>query len=421
MIKELLSVLLAALLTLSLTACQKEVGGKADMPAVQTASGDFQKNMRQSKYFYITDMCETEDGVIFDRDGFLYYLDKEEKRATILCAKPDCPHTGKDCNAKLNTRGMWSCGDRLYCVTYTDGGNGGKLVTSMERDGTGRRDVQELLFAPGGSQSSYDRPVFYGGDVYYVYNDVLYRVPLGGKKEDAQALWGEDAGNGNDGPFLFTGNELHLTLWPDGEFVYFMANLEQSDGTYKDTLFAYGIKDRQVRQVWATPEEAEVGAWDTAGVSVSAWYVLDGTIYFYLAGNGFWRSSLTGGGTELLAATGDKAAYGTVLFSDDYMCLLNDLPGDRVGRIENEGGDAIFVYGLDGTLQKELPLAALFDEVPGIAGFAPLFISHHELYFIADAGAWGDIVNGTQYKAKQDILCVLNLDTGAITQIYTWQ
>ena len=215
-----------------------------------------------------------------------------------------------------------------------------------------------------------------------------------------------------------TGNELHFTLWADGDCVYFMVNLEQSDGTYRDTLFAYGINDGAVGKVWQVPDEAEVGVWDTAGVSVSSWYVLDGYIYFYLAGNGFWRSSLAGGNAELLASTGGKAEYGTAIFSDGHMCLLNDRPGERN---ENEGGDAFFVYGLDGTLQKELPLDALFDEVKGITGFSPLFISGNEIYFVADAGVWGDIVNGVQYEDEKDILCCVNIDTGEITQIYNRQ
>ena len=145
--------------------------------------------------------------------------------------------------------------------------------------------------------------------------------------------------------------------------------------------------------------------------------MLDGTIYFYLAGNGLWRSSLTGGETELLADTGDTAEYGTALFSDDYMCLLNDLPGEHN---ENEGGDSFYIYGLDGTLQRELPLTALFNAVDGITGFSPLFLSENEIYFVADAGSWGEIKNGIQYEDKMDILCSMSIDTGEIIQIYNW-
>ena len=413
--------IISLILIVSMTGCDAKKSDFYNPPLSSYIDGDtttledFQKNMHQSKYFYITDMCETDAGVYFNYNGYLYYLNKKDKRATILCAKPDCQHKGKDCNAWINSWGMWRCEDKLYCITFANGGNGGKFVTSMANDGTERRDVQELSFNPGGSRSSYDRPVFYGGDVYYVYNDVLYRVPLGGDKEDAKALWGEDAGNGGGGPLMITGNELHLTLWADGEYIYVMANIEQCGGTYKDTLFAYSIKDKQIRQVWAVPDEAEAGKWDTTGVSVSAWYVLDGTIYFYLAGNGFWRSSLNSGETVLLAGTGDTAEYGTALFSDDYMCLLNDLPGEHN---ENEGGDTFYIYGLDGTLQKELPLTALFNAVDGITGFSPLFLSENEIYFVVDAGSWGDIKNGVQYEDKTDILCSVNVDTGEVTQIY---
>ena len=42
--KRLLAALLAALLTLSLAACNNDDGGKVDIPTSQTGSDDFQKN-----------------------------------------------------------------------------------------------------------------------------------------------------------------------------------------------------------------------------------------------------------------------------------------------------------------------------------------------------------------------------------------
>ena len=46
--KRLISALLAAMLTLSLAACDKDSGndgGKADIPTTQTGTDDFQKNL----------------------------------------------------------------------------------------------------------------------------------------------------------------------------------------------------------------------------------------------------------------------------------------------------------------------------------------------------------------------------------------
>lgn len=407
MVVRLLYFLLAALLIITMAACNR-----LEIPSDQTAGGGFQKNMRQSKYTYILDMCETDAGAYLNYNGFLYFLDKESKRATVLCGKPDCEHKNSDCGAWINTRGMWYGGDKLYCVSYAKG-NGGKFVTSLNPDGTDRRTVQELQYEANGVQSSVTGAIYYRGDVYYVWNDVLYHVPLGGDREDAEALWGEENGGTSGGTILLTGDELRFTLWADGDNVYFMVNLKGDDGTRRDTLFACHITDGTVSQVWRTPDKAEVGDWDTAGVSVSSWYVLDGYIYFYLSGNGLWRSGLPGGEPELLADTGKIARYGTALFSDTYMCLLNDLPNQQ-------GGDTIFVYDLNGALQKELPLKPLADEAEGITGFAPLFISDSELYFVAHAGARGDIVNGVQYEDKNDILCCIDLKTGEITRICNW-
>ena len=147
-----LATLLAALLTLSLASCD---GGNTEL------EDEFQKNMRQSKYTHIGDMCETGAGVYFNLDGFLYYLEKASARVTVLCGKPDCGHNDADCNARINSRGIWYSGDKLYCVSYAKG-NGGKFVTAMEPDGTDRQNVQELLYEANGVQSSVTAAIYHG-------------------------------------------------------------------------------------------------------------------------------------------------------------------------------------------------------------------------------------------------------------------
>ena len=63
--RKILSAILALLLTLTLAACNKVDSGNVDIPADQTASADFQKNMHQSTTSNLRYICETEDGIYF--------------------------------------------------------------------------------------------------------------------------------------------------------------------------------------------------------------------------------------------------------------------------------------------------------------------------------------------------------------------
>ena len=393
--RQALLVLLTSLTILSLAACQRS---GVNIPDGQTGDEDFQRNMHQSLYPGLTQMCETDVGIYFQKDAYLYYVDKTSKKAAALCAKPDCSHSDTSCNARLNTAGMWFTGGKLHCVTSA----GEKVVLSLKPDGTGRRTVQELKFSLGASPASYTAPIYHRGYVYYVYNDVLYAVPLGGGADDARAIWGQGAGGDGHSE---TRDDLNLTLWADGDSVYFMANMEQPDGSFKDTLFAYDTLKGQVRQVWATPDGAQVGTWNKTGVSPSQWYVLDGSLYFFLAGNGLWRSDLDSGETVKLADTTARVPYGTAVFSDRYMCLVRDAThGD------NTGGDTFFIYGLDGALLKELSLTGLYHEIGDAADCVPLFVSENDLYFMVRTGALSQGLH----------LCCVSIESGEITQIYTW-
>ena len=91
--KRLLTALLAALLTLTLAACDKDSGGgKVDVPATQTGTDDFQKNLHQTDEMYF---LETDTGYYVGY-GYLYYIDKETMKMTIVCGKPECDHTDTD-------------------------------------------------------------------------------------------------------------------------------------------------------------------------------------------------------------------------------------------------------------------------------------------------------------------------------------
>lgn len=424
--KRLFNALLASLLLLSLTSCDR--GGGETLPLEDVDTSVFQKNMHQSQSGDLDGICETREGFYFNCDlgpGLkfrLYYMDKTTQKVTVLCGKPDCGHLEDTCDALVDALCLWTDGARLYYAQTVKGA--GKRVYAEALNGTGRREVMSL------GEAAYDRPIYHRGEVYFVSNGIIYAVRLGGDLKDARRIWGsettsEDAGGGYA---AYDPTEPHYTLWADGDTLYFMVNVTRENGAQKDTLFSCPLDGGEAEQVWETPDKETVGEWETTGVRVSQWYVTNGTIYFYLSGGDFWKTDLATGETVKLADTHEKALYGSAVFSDNFMCLLNDTPMTNpfdgtlmVGVPLHEGGDTVFVYDLEGALLKELSLKPLMKKLGNVNGFTLLFCDRGNLYFNVDAGHMSEEINGVSQKVQNNILCCVNIDTGRITEIYNWQ
>ena len=437
-----MAALLAGALLLTLAGCGQEAAGPENsagtggIPAAQTSSEDFQKNMHQSSALRLrrNKLYETEEGIFFQMGSVVRYLDKETKRETILCGKPECTHEDESCNAYLDATNLWMYNGRFYFDNsdyIEENGtfvNKGDRIYSASIDGTDRQVVQYLEFEPGGDTAHAVDPILHRGIVYFGYNGVLYRVPLGEDISKAEKLWGEEILD--DGSPFADFNALHLDLWADGDTVYFMANLEQPDGTYKDTLFAYDTAIKETSQVWKTPGADAVGEWETTGVSVTQWYVMDNAIYFFLSGGGLWRGDLSTGENMKLADVQEKVASGTGLFSDDYFLVVNDEPTPQVLGIVDDvtgrnGGDTVYVYRLDGTFVRELSLQSLYDEVEDLLHIQPVCCTGDDFYFEANTVS-SEETTDTQniwsgsHRVRGHILCCLDLNTGEITQIYNY-
>ncbi len=428
--KRFVTAFLAALLTLSLAGCDKEVGGKVDIPTTITGNEDFQKSLHQTDEM---SLVETDTGyyVVY---GLLYYIEKASMRATILCAKPDCDHTDPEiCNAITLADYLLAGRDKIYYVnTIFSTGESEKLIQSVKPDATDRETVQELKFnETSSSQSSYDRAIYHRGYIYYVSDDIVYRVKLGGEKDSAEVIWSpENAGasQSHGGEIEINPNAIRYTLWADDDTLYFMANVQTTDGTYKDVLFQCGLDGSDVREVWVTPGADQVGEWETTGVSVSQWYVTGGYIYFYLSGGDMWRTELATGKLEKLANTHEQTQYGSAIFSDDYMCLLNDYPvafyGDPTpvpGGMIRSYGDTIFIYGLDGTFVKEISLKDLYDDPNAMAETHLLCCAGNDIFFLTNGRtptAGSGMVSATT-KGGDTNLCHADIETGKVEVIYT--
>ena len=433
--KKIYAFLLSLVLVVSMVGCEeRDITTTNPIFPSGTGSGidtsdDFQKNLHQADEL---SFIETDTGYYFSY-GSLFYIEKETMTATRVCAKPDCDHTDPDiCNSRIRANYLLTGGEKIYYVGYVNSSTDPKQVKSVKYDATEREVIQELKFREtSAAVSCDDRAIYHRGYIYYVSDDIVYRVKLGGKKDSAEEIWKpENAGTtqSNNGMVEFNPNAIRYTLWADGDSLYFMANVQTNDGTYKDVLFHCDLSDLSVQQVWATPGKDEVGAWETTGVKVSQWYVTNGYIYFYLSGGDMWRTELSSGKTEKLADTHEQTTYGSAIFSDDYMCLLNDIPiyfyGDPTpmpGAMLRSYGDTIFIYAIDGTFVKEISLSSLFDDSADMAQIDMICCSGNDIFFLFTAkyAAEGSGLVIATTKSGPTYLCHANIETGAVEILYT--
>ncbi len=95
------------------------------------------------------------DGILFEKNGLLHFVDAKSGKDIVLCDKPNCPHESYSfgnpnpvCNAAINgafMNGYAIYGDRLYFVAQTDGkGIFNKEVYQADVNGANRKRIAEL-------------------------------------------------------------------------------------------------------------------------------------------------------------------------------------------------------------------------------------------------------------------------------------
>ena len=403
--KRLLTAVLATILTLSLAACGDN--DYANLPAVSGGDNsvlgtDFQKDMSQSTNWLLSNICETDEGYYFEYSGMLYFLNKENGESTILCGKPDCDHRwaeGGTCNAQVDTQMFLTYYDgKIYFNNSTNILENGRYVDKGERlfsmnlDGTEHEVVQNLDFSPGSDTNMFvNTPMVHRGNVYFCYSGVLYKATLGDDIKNATKIYGNETVS--DGSMILDPNAVYYELWADGDMVYFMAkNVKQPNGTYKDTLFSYDPRTNKSEKVWQVPDKADVGTWDTTGVSVSQWYISNGYIYFFLCGNDIWYTELATGETNKLIDLDLEA--GSAIFSNEYIAVINKEYSGMVsftGESSVTGGDTLYIYGYDGKLVKEISLKEFYEDNENVTDCNLLWVSDDKVYIHVDATTVGGI------------------------------
>ncbi len=95
------------------------------------------------------------DGILFEKNGLLHFIDAKSGKDIVLCDKPNCPHTGSavnspqpTCNAAIDGICMDGYGiyrGQLYFISQTDsGGIFNKEIYQADVNGANRKRIAEL-------------------------------------------------------------------------------------------------------------------------------------------------------------------------------------------------------------------------------------------------------------------------------------
>lgn len=334
----------------------------------------------------MTDMYQSTDGYLIPYGGgYLFFVDAETLETVLACNDPACGHNSSDCGAWKNAA-LQCYGNQLY---YIESGTRSDMVSpiSLYRRNLGGGSVKEIMslmdnYDPERNEgnaylSNFGRwYVCFGDHILYVYQDKdVYYNTLGGNLDDSVCILSYDGPSAKlvstdtpDGLVWSVSDVGSIwNIWQDGEDIYIEGTLpteqssryyvqasdysEEMDGllitseseqTWKQCIYKLDLEAQTAEQVWACPDETDVGPWETGSVSVNGWYISSGILYYFLSGNGVWKTELqTGETTKLLDAPN---LYGTACFDEDYVYISAEESGTR----------KFMIYRLDGTLETQL-------------------------------------------------------------------
>lgn len=335
----------------------------------------------------MTDMFRSADGYLISYGGgYLFFVDADTLETVLACNDPACGHNSPDCGAWESAE-LQCYGDQLF---YIESGTRSDMVSpiSLYRRNLGGGSVKEIMSL----MDNYDPErneynaylsnmgrwyICFGDHILYVYQDRdVYYNTLGGSLEDAVCILSYDGPSAklvstdtSDG-LIWSVSEVGSVwnLWRDGDDIYIEGTLpteqssqyymqasdysEELDGllitaeaeqTWKQCIYKLNLETLTAEQVWTCPNETDVGFWETANVSVNGWYISDGILYYFLSGNGVWKTELqTGETAKLLDAPN---LYGSACFDEDYV---------YVSTKAESGARKFVIYNLDGTLEEQL-------------------------------------------------------------------
>ncbi len=186
----------------------------------------------------------------------IWYYDKNAEISGILCGKPECSHSGEDCNAFFDGVELGFYGGRLYGLKIIHASD--CKVFSSAPDGSGRKtelDLSDTEFANMLSDAVENlRGMFHRG---FFYACGTHNTVSDGIMQSCAQVFSYSLDSGKGGAIYESSELLDVEIFPYGDYLYFLAsdesNLEiyrysPADGT-SETLY-HGASEIESPKLW---------------------------------------------------------------------------------------------------------------------------------------------------------------------------
>ena len=358
----------------------------------------FQKEMHVQSPFRIRAVCKTELGYYIGYDGFVYFMDGATGNVTPLCAKPECSHTGDDCNAWVNTDMLSYYQGKIYYVNSDLISDRMRTLWSLEPNGTNRTKIQKLQheFLPWRNVMS--DPILTNGSLYFLDGGTqIYTVKLGEDISKAVLIFEDDMSHTLESEWKF---------WADGGEVYAMNRILDDTGRNQDILYRLGAAQSETREIWRSTALAR-------SVGDASWYITGGHLYYYISGGDLWDVDLGTGGAERMLALGDTFQSATALFTEEAFILLDDRPDSQWGGVGGirEGGERLTAYDYSGKLLGEVSLSSVYERYDNVVACSLIFAEGTRVFLLADRG---------MYRSTSNLLICADWAEGSVTEAANW-
>ena len=329
----ILIILLYAILTGSLSSCNLNQAKKNETTPHPEQTNPTEQNENQINAPSLGRpqdrgecFVETEDAYYYLNNKMVYMSQKTEPSFYYLCGKPDCPHSGPDCNAYGGYwLGYWE--EKLYTVQEADGE---LLVCRMNLDGTAHERIAALespVAANGSSGGTYGFSIQNGFLFYEVISEPCSFFVLDLRTGETTRLFEE----------LLTGKQTAIsTLFlrlVDGT-LYFELEDRENPAERKHALYCRNMESGQTEKLMD---------W-----SVDPFTVENGILYAYLREDGaFYTCDLAAGRADYPAKPdlGSGAAY----YDRDYIIL-------RCWDWEDAGVNELYIFDREYRLLDHISL-----------------------------------------------------------------
>ena len=240
----------------------------------------------------------------FSKDGFytydenkcqIYFIDKNSKKMTTLCCKPNCKHTDDSCNAYFdNAQGVYVNNGYVYVMS-----DGYLAINWSEKDSSKERE------------------------------QLLYRVSLDGKdKEELFKVKGYS-------PMIYIDNTF-------GDNVYFNSDIYKNPNLGEKEIkgYCYNIKDGSVKELPVPKGQMFEVCYDDCMYSMIREQIPGSTIVKKLE---FFVSDMDGNNNKSVYSM--ENADTPILFCDNvYWYIVQNLKGEQHLTIINHNGEEVCEY-----------------------------------------------------------------------------